>query len=457
MVDLISKLIATKSDDKLQFTKTQENNEAKQQVFATMLDNEVQKSNKDDEILINIQVDEPKMAENKKTEDKKENEDKSGLMAFIVNLKNNQKNQNNDEIKLNKINNKNSIELLSETNEKSQITNGKKNIQIKLSDIDIKSQDKVKFILKEMNSGKIDEKVANEIILQTVLNSKNEKLNKIDKNKISGIQIERKDKNDRKDDTKNLKIDNKKNIETNSNLGIAKPVEKEKKDEFKLDQNVEVGKMADKKDDKIDLRSKKNQEKVTLESIKERDTEPKDIKNEIKFDINEAKLNSSNPKERSNEIQKTFSDNKERIFDSIAKNTKIIQGNGETRFSTIFRPDDLGRVDFKLNIKDGKFDGKLIVQNQESFDFFRNNIEDLRAVFQKSNVELGKLDITLAGAGLNYGEDFSQNGKGQNSDKNEVFSIGNYHKKIERTFEENTMNSNINYYAFNDKRINIFA
>ena len=457
MVDLINKLLVTKNDEKLQFTKTEEKVDAKQQNFASMLENEVTKRDSNEEIYLNLEVETPKLQEQKKVEDKKEIEDKSKLMAFIVNLKNNQKNHNNEEVKLNKSSNKNSIEILSEPNDKNQVKTAKSNIQIKLSELDVKSQEKIKFTLKEMKSGKIDEKTANHVILQTVMNSNNEKLNKIDKNKISSIRVEKKDIIDKKDDIKNPKVENKKNIENILNPGIAKPVEKEKKEEVKLEQNIEVGKSAEKKDEKIDLKSKNNKEKISLDSQKDKDLEPKELKNEIKFEINETKLNSSNPKERGSEIQKTFSDNRERIFENIAKNTKIIQGNGETRFSTIFRPEELGRVDFKLNIKDGKFDGKLIVQNQESFDFFRNNIEDLRAVFQKSNVELGKLDITLAGAGLNYGEDFSQGKNGQNNEKREDVSIGNYHRKIEKTFEENSMNSNINYYSFNDKRVNIFA
>jgi len=102
--------------------------------------------------------------------------------------KNNQKNHNNEEVKLNKSSNKNSIEILSEPNDKNQVKTAKSNIQIKLSELDVKSQEKIKFTLKEMKSGKIDEKTANHVILQTVMNSNNEKLNKIDKNKISSIR-----------------------------------------------------------------------------------------------------------------------------------------------------------------------------------------------------------------------------------------------------------------------------
>jgi len=70
----------------------------------------------------------------------------------------------------------------------------------------------------------------------------------------------------------------------------------------------------------------------------------------------------------------------------------------------MIRPENIGRADFKFTIKDGKLDGRIVLQNQEAADFFKANIEELRAVFQKSNIEFGKLDINLAGQSFANGE-----------------------------------------------------
>jgi len=484
MIDLINSLLGTKSEEILQFNKTNYDNSSENNIFANLLENKINEtplsnSNSEmDDLTINIEIESNKdnKDEIKELRDKDKNKlhesistDENGkkldLISVIMDIKDNSKVESNkkpkNEAKTFKPDNKNSLNLLSSINHTQIDHNKKNNIEIKVNTLQKNVQEKIKFTLKEMKNGKIDQKRANEIILQTVLNSNNEKLNNIDKNKITLVKMENK-REQKRVDPKEQPLKSLKTSEVTNNFDISKPIEKSKNRDLNQEIVANVVKNNDTKDEKVDLKSKKNIERISLEnqkdSLKESSIDNKELKSELKFDLNEIKIASSDKKEQSNEVKKTLSDNRERIFDNIVKNTKIIQGNGETRFSTIFRPEELGRVDFKLNIKDGKFDGKLIVQNQESFDFFRNNIEDLRAVFQKSNVELGKLDITLAGAGLNYGEDYSHNGKEQNEGKTDTFSIsGNYGKRLEKTFEDNSMNTNLNHYLFNDKRINIFA
>lgn len=470
MIDLLSNLLAVKNEEKIKFSKNEEKTEVKDNTFINMFSKEIENSqSNNNEIYLNITVKEENhndktiedANDNKINKEKIESEEKSKMLSFLVNLKGNDKNKDT------KLDHKNSINILENIpNEKKFGINNINNIEksnnftIRVSELDVKVQEKVKKTLNDIQTGKIDEKTGNNQILNIVLNNNIISKN-IDKSKIASIQIEIKDKNISNENKKSSIADDKRKIKNELPILTENEVKKEIKIENsskneKSDSITSVNAL-EKKDQTKDIKTKKIGERVLSDQIKEKDSETKDIKNEIKFELNEVRTTQSNSKERSAEIQKTFSDNREKIFDSIAKNTKIIQGNGETRFSTIMRPEELGRVDFKINIKEGKIDGKLIVQNQESFDFFRNNIEDLRAVFQKSNIELGKLDITLAGAGLNYGEDFSQNNKDQNREFKETVSIGNYNRRIEKTFEENSMNSNANYYSFNDKRVNIFA
>ncbi|HPO49766.1 MAG TPA: flagellar hook-length control protein FliK [Spirochaetota bacterium] len=453
MVDLIGKIFTQKVDGSQEFNKTIEKNKENGDIFLSMLDREIKNNDAkeyEDDITINVELETAKDIDEKKVDDKSYAEDKSQLTAFIVNIKNNAKNLAENNLKINKPSNEKSLDVLSNSNDKKAFKGEKNSIKINLSELDSISREKIRSTLKDMKSGKIDDKTANQLITQTLLNSGNENFLRIDKSKIAAIKIEK------KDNLKNQEIGIK------DNVFAGKTPEKEIKTESLIQKKElkteEV--FVQNKDEKNSVISDKNREKIKSARVKEVGLaeESKDgLKSELKFEINEIKSDIPNAKEKNVDIQKTFSDNRERIFDNIAKNTKIIQGNGETRFSTIFRPEELGRVDFKLNVKDGKFDGKLIVQNKESFDFFRNNIEDLKAVFQKSNVELGKLDIMLAGAGLNYGEDFSKRENRRDDNTGETFSGINYGKKIEKAFEENSMNSSVNYYSFNDRRINIFA
>lgn len=100
---------------------------------------------------------------------------------------------------------------------------------------------------------------------------------------------------------------------------------------------------------------------------------------------------------RNDSLVSRFNENKSETFESITKQTKVVLNNNEMKFSTFIRPEELGRVDFKFDVKDGKISGRIIVQSKEAADVFRSNVEELRAVFQKSNVELDKLEVTVAG------------------------------------------------------------
>ncbi|HBD94196.1 MAG: hypothetical protein A2015_14160 [Spirochaetes bacterium GWF1_31_7] len=153
-------------------------------------------------------------------------------------------------------------------------------------------------------------------------------------------------------------------------------------------------------------------------------------------------------------LVKQFNENKTETFENITKQTKIVLTNNEMKFSTFIRPEELGRMDFKFDIKDGKISGRVILQSQEAADIFRSNVEELRAVFQKSNVELDKLEITVAGKYLESQEngfDFSQGHSGQ-SEKESSWYVN---KAID--YIEDTMVTTDRMYNAGETGVNLYA
>ena len=121
----------------------------------------------------------------------------------------------------------------------------------------------------------------------------------------------------------------------------------------------------------------------------------------------------------------------------------------------MMRPDNIGRMDFHITIKDGKLNGKIILQTQEAMDFFRNNVEELRAVFQKSNVEMGRIDVALAGQ--NNG-DFNQQNKENFHDKETDDNMKikfNFTNRAINAFENNNLPSG-NYSRIAESKVNLF-
>lgn len=126
-------------------------------------------------------------------------------------------------------------------------------------------------------------------------------------------------------------------------------------------------------------------------------SQPKDVL-EIKNGIKENFSMPINNKQADSEVlAKSFQEQKAALYEQVTKQTKVLLTNDKVSFSTFIRPEEIGRVDFKFVTKDGKVNGKIILQNQEAADLFRSSVEDLRAVFQRANVELDKLEIHIAG------------------------------------------------------------
>ncbi|HOJ63120.1 MAG TPA: flagellar hook-length control protein FliK [Spirochaetota bacterium] len=325
-----------------------------------------------------------------------------------------------------------------------------KKIEIKLSNLQFHLKEKIRESIDKLSHGKIDQ---NEFktILKNVISSHLVKDLNI-KDNIKDIRVKKSDKIEN-DKNKIKKFDEK--IEIKDNISFDK--EKSSiKNEIKVDnENNQIK-------DKNDLISHNKKDAKT--KIEEYFTKIKeDTKSgESKQDITNSSVNIE--KSMNNEVKKGFDvgqkvpvENKKELFDTIVKNTKILLTNNETKFSTMVRPESLGRMDFHINIKDGQLNAKIIVHTKDAFDFFRSNVEDLRAVFQKSNVEFGKIDIALAGQmdSFNQTLDF-MNGNFNNNDLpyKEISGFNSHYSRYENKEIEQIQSKFSNNYS--DSKINLF-
>lgn len=175
-----------------------------------------------------------------------------------------------------------------------------------------------------------------------------------------------------------------------------------------------------------------------------------EMKNEIKENFS---MPINNKQAGTEEIAKSFQEQKPALYEQITKQTKVLLTSDKVSFSTFIRPEEIGRVDFKFVSKDGKVNGKIILQNQEAADLFRASVEDLRAVFQRANVELDKLEIQIAGRqNFEMGNfDFSGNSNNSGSDEaqaqEKMASVG-LHQAV-KAFDEGAVAIEKNIYSGN--------
>lgn len=304
---------------------------------------------------------------------------------------------------------------------------------------------KLDEILSKFNSNKTTKEVANFLILDEL------------KKSPKGIEIFISATKDKK------RVINNKNIENKNKLFIQKNKDNIKVESFvkgKIEEAKTESKtfLKDEKkaekndfslvDKKENLKSKKENNKIAIEPEKNFSQ-----KNEIiNIDLTTKKIEVY-LKDKGVEINKLLDSNKDFLFENIAKNTKIAIMNGQTSFSTMIRPESLGRVDFKFLIKDGKVSGKLIVQNSEAADFFKSNVLELKAVLQKANVELENLDIIMAGN--RFADNLSDN-KDNNNNRAEIDFVKVKNTKSVANVFENTMEiGSVTYQKIFDTNINL--
>jgi len=255
----------------------------------------------------------------------------------------------------------------------------------------------------------------------------------------------------------------KKDIEKNKDDVVLKPIVKEdKKTELAksdvvnfnaTENNINPKTEKPEKNDSItSTRIAQDKQNAIDDKKSEKINSVKETKVDVGKELNQIVSEKADVKVEN--LVKQFNENKTETFEHITKQTKIVLSNNEMKFSTFIRPEELGRMDFKFDIKDGKISGRVILQSQEAADIFRSNVEELRAVFQKSNVELDKLEITVAGKYLessDNGFDFSQGHSGQ-SEKESSWYVN---KAID--YIEDTMVATDRIYNAGETGVNLYA
>ncbi len=181
--------------------------------------------------------------------------------------------------------------------------------------------------------------------------------------------------------------------------------------------------------------------KKTAVRAGEAEVTSKEVFDKVDIKDNVATNNSVKADVKFEQLTKGFNEQKGDLYEQVSKQTKVLLTQDKVSFSTFVRPEEIGRVDFKFITKDGKVNGKVILQNQEAADIFRSNVEELRAVFQRSNVELDKLEIQIAGRDINYGTgmDFasSQGGSRENTSGSGQSGVGGAVSRVSEIFEDN--------------------
>jgi flagellar hook-length control protein FliK len=318
-------------------------------------------------------------------------------------------------------------------------------IKIHSSDLDAKSRDSIKSIMKDLKNGKIGRNEADSLTLK-VLQGADLKKTGIDKKDITALSPDK-----QKIGHVEIKIQSLKMTDKNETLPSegkeVKAGKEDKNGKIKIDDLRNLKTTEDKK-----VARKANEKNVSTDVS--RDPEIKDSKSEFRLDLNDLKPVVGNSAEKTTGSPKDIlNDNKEKIFDNIAKNTRIVLSNNETKFSTMIRPENLGRIDMKFTVKDGKIEGRMILQNQEAADFFKANVEDLKAVFSKSNVEMGNIDIALAGQ--NHASLNGNGNNGSNRDDSAKMEFVQSISKAARTFDDNNVSEVFNK-VYDNSMVNIF-
>lgn len=325
-----------------------------------------------------------------------------------------------------------------------------KKIEINFSQLQNNIKDKIKIAIADFENKKINESDFR-TSLKNILNSfviKDLNVNLNVKDKIKDIRVVKRVTSD------NNNIESKKEIKEDIIFERIKT-----NTDIKNNISTQDNFVKEKKTENIENKSKSKLEQYLArfkEDLKVTDSKSENVSN---VNVSEKNFNIENKRAVDTFSPKNSVENKEELFRDMVKNTKILLTNNETKFSTMIRPETLGRMDFHINIKDGQLNGKIIVHTKEAFDFFRSNVEELRAVFQKGNVEFGKIDIALAGQMDNVFQtlDF-MNGNFNNNKRETLYNeIGNGYVNYDNynIKEENeTGNNRGNIYS--DSKINLF-
>ena len=269
-------------------------------------------------------------------------------------------------------------------------TENVKTAKIKIKDLDMRTKNQVTDIMKKMQSGRISESAAMNVIAQMLADSPagSRILNSKGKSKNVKVTAKVEMKSEKNINTVNMVIPQTRMSQTaktekNNTITKTETIQNKSTETAHTEVNRRYDKTKKAKAPELQGNSIQNANQT---DVKELVTELT-LKSDSIHDAENAKA----------DVKTVLSENKDAVFNKMVENTKIIQGQNMTKFSMVMRPENVGRMDFHLTVKDGKLSGRIILQNSEAADFFRANIEEITAVFRKANVELGKLDVSLAG------------------------------------------------------------
>lgn len=316
-------------------------------------------------------------------------------------------------------------------------------IKIKFSSLDEATKEKIKKTITDINAGRLTKEEFNVALSQIILNGDTARNLRL---KTKGAKIENIELKVVKKENNSLNV-------LNSTNFISKIKTEADKTKFNGAENGDknnISKIAPK-----DVKKKTNVlETANNKTEIKNDADIKEFKTEINLLNKTANVENKEGVVKTENPRTLLLENKESIFEQLAKNTKITMNENLTKFSTMIRPDNIGRMDFHITVKDGKMNGKIILQNQEAVDFFRANTEEMRAIFQKSAVEMERIDVALAGQN---GQSFSFDDKNfREQNKSEDIKIGAlFTNKIRNIFEDNNMIAG-NYSASPSSTVNLF-
>ncbi|HNZ27444.1 MAG TPA: flagellar hook-length control protein FliK [Spirochaetota bacterium] len=320
-------------------------------------------------------------------------------------------------------------------------------IKIKFSSLDEAAKEKIKKLITDLGAGRLTKEEFNVAATQIIMNGETARNLKLNNKRVKVENV----------DLKVAKKESKSPDVLNSANFVSKNRTEPDKTKFNIADNGDkndISKIASK-----DVKKKTNtpetaNNKTEIKTEIKTEVDIKDFKTEINLLNKTGAVENREGVVKADNPRALLHANKESIFEQLAKNTKITMSENLTKFSTMIRPDNIGRMDFHITVKDGKMNGKIILQNQEAVDFFRANTEEMRAIFQKSAVEMERIDIALAGQN---GQSFSFDDKNfREQDKSEDIKINAlFANKIRNIFEDNNMVAG-NYSAGLHSTVNLF-
>lgn len=100
----------------------------------------------------------------------------------------------------------------------------------------------------------------------------------------------------------------------------------------------------------------------------------------------------------------------------------VLQDNKTGSINLILKPENLGNVKVSLQLSDKVITGQIIVNSQEAYDAFKENIETLKQAFQQSGFESPAFNLSFANNGSNFeGQNSNQNNFAQSFNADRVY------------------------------------